>query len=386
MPPLPFSKNARFSNAFGKRSNDLEKFSHEDRTGTDQFVPSNKDVHVSNCLFHDCTSDSCGGAVSCSTSIERIFIEETTFATCKTTNSYGGGIYFCNTNSGQCVIFRTCSFNCSSIYSDDISFGQYAAIETNNDASSKNVVNESTITGTKNEYIYSSEALNLQNGNIICSLVNITNNECYSYPAFCCCPTKTSAYACCVIYASIVNNGAKSGHGCLEFDNPDATQLISMSNIVNNTQDDEASEAIIFSYANLFINESCIIGNKAGKIFMEDCSSPNEIKITNCTLDSNIKTNTKYEGSVRFLSSKEYDFINALSHIVTGKCEGLLDIYGLRVEARQVKGAKNVKKGNTCYNKRRNGMFLNFLQYLCMITLLPSLSTRCISYVDIGIN
>ena len=191
------------------------------------------------------------------------FVEETTFTTCKTTNYYGGGIYFCNTANGQCVIFHTCSFNCSSKRTDSSStYGQYAYIRTkNNDAGFKNEVNETTITGSKNESTYPWCALDLEYSNIICSSVNITNNECYYYPALYCYPASTTyLYTCSIIYTSIVNNSAKGGYGCIWLHNSGSKQFIFTSNIINNKQD-SSNYATIRTNGHLFINESCIIGN-----------------------------------------------------------------------------------------------------------------------------
>ena len=99
------------------------------------------------------------------------------------------------------------------------------------------------------------------------------------------------------------------------------------------------------------INESCIIGNNQGKNVFHKGSSSSQIKITNCTLDSDIMTNTRYTGSITIISSNEYNFINALSHFATNKCDSIF-------ETRR-------------YNKRKNDVFLTFLQYLFMISLLP---------------
>ena len=47
--------------------------------------------------------------------------------------------------------------------------------------------------------------------------------------------------------------------------------------------------------------------------------------ITNCTLDSDIFTNTRYSKSITVVSIKEYSFTVELSHIFAGKCESLID-------------------------------------------------------------
>ena len=151
--------------------------------------------------------------------------------------------------------------------------------------------------------------------------------------------------------------------------------MILTSNIINNKQSSD-EYAAIFTSANLLINESCILGNNEDNIVFYEYSSSCQIRVTNCTLDSDIITkNTRYHGSFIIISSKEYSFINALTHIVTEKCKSSYDSYGtltVAVDA-QKKGTKNYMKTNDA--------FLTFFQYLCIITLLPSLSTKCVPYL-----
>ena len=151
-------KNTQFSDIFGRDNSDLYEYSNPNHSGKNPFYPVNRCIYISNSFFHDCTSDSSGGAVSSeSTSVERIFIEETTFETCKTTNLFGGGIFFNNDENGECAIYRTCGFNCSvlcpaeEIPDDEISGGQFACMSVKNDETYKNEINESTITGSKKE-------------------------------------------------------------------------------------------------------------------------------------------------------------------------------------------------------------------------------------------
>ena len=335
------ARRTQFSDVFSTSGSNVQQCT---QSGTNRFILSNRgDAYVANCNFHDITSDSRGGAIGCSTSSEsstivaRLLIEETTFTTCKTTNIKGGGIFFNNGYTGECVIFRTCAFDCSSTNSSNSLGGQYAYIITNNEATCKNEVNETTITGIKKQAsAYPHYALRLQYSNIICSSVNITNNECCYYTALYCCPNyDASAFTCCIIYTSIVNNSANGGYGCILLCTAFSRHLIFTSNIINNKQSTNVV-ATILTYVNLFINESCIIGNNEGRrVFYEDGNSC-QITITNCTLDSDIITKTRYSGTFIILSSKEYNFINGLRHIVTENCESLLDPQGLLVVLREI--------------------------------------------------
>ena len=352
-------------------------YEYDNQKSSSSFVPNKSDVCISNSLFHDCTSSSNGGAVSSSsTSVNRMFIEDTTFTTCKTTSYYGGWIFFQNTNNGECVIFHTCGFDCSSKYSGSSSstLGQYAFIQTkSNDDTYKNEVNESTMTGITKESAYPYYALRLYYSNIVCSSVNITNNECYYYPALGCYPTiKTDVVTCLIMYTSIVNNTAKAGCGCIVLSNSGSTQTISTSNIINNKQEDSSSYGTIETYGNLCINESCIIGNNEGnKVFYEGGGSSYQIKIINCTLDSDIMTKQRYTGSFTIISSKQYSFINALSHIVTQKCDSFFDSYGTLTAAPPVPG-KRPKRTKNRIIKREKDQLTRFMEYVFLISLIPS--------------
>ena len=169
----------------------------------------------------------------------------------------------------------------------------------------------------------------ISESNIKCSSINITNNECCRYSAIGCFPFLIKRVSTCrIIYASIVNNSAKGEYGCIALCDTYSKASISTSNIINNKQDDKTNCATIIVGSTIIITESCIIGNNEGnKVFWESSSSC-QIKITNCTLDSDIMTNSRYLGSVTIIRSKEYSFINSLSHIVTGKCESFFDSYG----------------------------------------------------------
>ena len=335
-------------------------------------IPSKEDVYISSCLFYKFKCRSRGGAVSCTSSaVQRIFIEETTFTTCKITYEYGGGIFFSNTINGECVIFHTCAFDCSSTCSSTYystcldsfeTYGQFAYIKTKEDASSKNEVNESTITGTKNEGAWPRCALYLYNSNIICSSVNISNNECVYYTAIGCSPTiNPNACTCLIIYTTIVKNNAECG--CVSLWQLGSTQLVSTCNIINNNQSSNL-DGIICARGNIFISESCIIANNKGErvFYRYEYDSSSQITITNCTLDSNFLKYSRYEGTLTIIGSKKYSFINALSHIVTANCEGLKYSSGLRVEFRNVpkKQEKQMKKYKSCICRKRNvEIFLN---------------------------
>jgi hypothetical protein len=211
--------------------------------------------------------------------------------------------------SGQCVLSRICAFNCCST-SNDYSWGQFAHINSN----IKNNVNDSSITHTLKRGTEPRYALHLQYGNILCTSVNLTNNECYSVPALCCYRTSS------ISYSSIVNNTANPGYGCirLEF----SSHCIDTCNILNNYQGSNDYEGTIYSSGNLFIKDSCILGNNR-RVFYAYSSV--KITISNCTIDNDIFTSTRYTGTVTVNKTIERTF--SLSHIHAQSCDSYFDAY-----------------------------------------------------------
>ena len=180
-----------------------------------------------------------------------MLVEQSSFISCITSYTHGGGI---RSDSGRCVLSRICAFNCCSTY-NDYSFGQFAYIYSN----IKNNVNDSSITHTLKKGTNPCYALYLRYGNILCTSVNLTNNECLCYPALLCYRTSS------ISYSSIVNNTANPGYGCIVLSYN--SHCIDTCNILNNNQTWNDYGTIIAHKANLFIKDSCILGNNK-RVFM----------------------------------------------------------------------------------------------------------------------
>jgi len=256
----------------------------------------NESVYIHDCVFRDISSYSNGGALYCSNNVQRLLVEQSSFISCITSYTYGGGI--CS-YSGQCVLSRICAFNCCSTY-NGYSYGQFAYIN----STIQNNVNDSSITHTLKRGKYPWCTLRLDYGNILCPSINLTNNECYWYPALCCYRTSS------ISYSSIVNNTANPGYGCIYL--LSSSHCIDTCNILNNNQGSSSSSGTIETYANLFIKDSCILGNNK-RVFY--ASSSINITISNCTIDDDIFINTRYRGSVTVNKTIERTFNIVLSHI-----------------------------------------------------------------------
>ena len=104
---------------------------------TDVQSTSSTNVFVLHCLFSGCTSTSYGGALACSGSVQRLLIESSSFFSCNTSSNKGGGIYFENTNNGECVLYKVCGNDCIPTCTSD-SFGQVVFTFIKDSSSNKN--------------------------------------------------------------------------------------------------------------------------------------------------------------------------------------------------------------------------------------------------------
>jgi hypothetical protein len=314
-------KKRTFADVYGPDCNATDYTGPEYTT---RLAPVERDVYVHNCVFGNISSSEDGGALFCSSSVYRLLVAQSSFISCKTSSKFGGGICFESTSKGQCVLSRICAFNCYSTISN--SNGQFARIRTSFGINYKNHINDSSITHTlKVGSIFPWYTLCLYYGIILWPSVNLTNNECYNYPAFYCDPSTYGT--CCISFSSIVNNTAKGGHGCFWFQNSLSSNCIYTCNILNNIQTlDEYGT--IETWTNLFIKDSCILGNNKGKTVFYEGYYSSTITISNCTIDDDIFTNTRYYGSVTVNKTIERAFINALSHIATQRCDSYFDSYG----------------------------------------------------------
>jgi hypothetical protein len=292
-------------------------FIQQKEFGTPQ-TPSATGVYVSNCLFKSITSGSNGGALSC-TSATEMLVESSSFFSCRTSGNTGGAIYFSNTNNGQCVLYEVCGYDCCSTYTDGGSYGQFARINVNNVASSKNYVNYSSIAYCINEITSSYRALHLYNGKNICESVNISMNKCGYHTGVSCEPfLDSNSVTSSLIYSSFVDNNI-TGYTCIFLARSDTKHEIKSCNILRNTQGIPNTQGTICSYGYLIIENSCIFDNKANRFFHQSSSSCT-ITISNCTVD--LIPDGRY---LTIINTVTKNFIHALNHMSTRNCHSEYD-------------------------------------------------------------
>jgi hypothetical protein len=284
--------------------------------GTTQ-TPSDSNVYVSSCLFNKCNSTSNGGALSCSSSVIYLLVESTSFFSCKTSSSYGGAIYFENTNNGQCVLHGVCCYDCSSDH-----YGHFARIRVNNGALSKNYVNYSSIVRCVSEISGSNYMVYLYNGKICCPSVNISMNKNEYISGICCYPfVDSNSFTCSLLYSSFVDNLA-TVYGCFWLWTEGAKYEIKGCNILRNTQVDLNRGGTINTNGILMIEDSCILENEATNIFNQG-TSLYTITLSNCTVD-------KTTCNQNLITQKTVikSFIHGLNHMSTLNCHAEYDTVG----------------------------------------------------------
>jgi hypothetical protein len=335
-------------------------------------TPSATNVHVSNCLFRSITSSSNGGALSCSTSVTCLLVESSSFFTCKTSSGNGGAIYFSNTDSGQCVFYKVCGFDCSTPSS-----GQFSRVYVYDVASSKNYVNYSSIVRCINENSNSGYTLCHQYGKIHCPSLNSSMNKCSNRVGFYCLscddPNSVTGF---LSYSSFADNYATAGT-FIRFDGGGSKCEIKSCNILRNTQGNLDSEGIILIGRDLLIENSCILENKATYIFRQQSSSYT-ITLRNCTVDS-----TSSSGNFIIQNTVTKSFILALNHLSTQNCFSEYDSAGTLTPI--IQSSSSSKKQKLCYTGKGifflfpNGDFFSLFSILIFNFIHPyaSVSTFC---------
>jgi hypothetical protein len=290
------------------------------QTYTSGFSTSSQSVYISNSLFKSITSSSQGGALCCSTSVEYLLIESTSFFSCKTSGQRGGAIYFTNQNNGQCVLYEVCGYDCCTTYTSDSSYGQFVYSRMRSITSCKNHVNYSSISCCVSENSNSCCMVFHDYGSIFYLSTNVSMNKCNRYSGVYSFPTSDSnSITSSLTFCTIADNIA-TGYNCIYFETGGAKYEIKSCNIIRNTQV-SGSYGTIYTWGNTNIDDSCILENSATYIFY--ASSSYTITLSNCTVDST----TRY-GSLIIQRTATKSFILALNHMFTANCHSGYDSAG----------------------------------------------------------
>jgi hypothetical protein len=283
-------------------------------------TPSNTGVYVSNCLFRFITSSGNGGSLSC-TSVTYLLVESTSFVSCSTSGELGGAVYFSN-SGGQCSLHEVCGYDCCSTYTST-SYGQFVHISVKNAISSKNYVNYTSITCCMNQISDSHCVLDLRNGKICCPSVNMSMNKCPTAPGIYCQPfIDSNSFTNSLTYSSFADNFATITICIYFFWKGTANHEVKSCNVLRNTQGNLDSGILFYTFGNAFIEDSCILENKANYIFYQD-NSAYRFTILNCTIDS-----TSNNGYLTIRNTFTKSFIHALNHMSTQNCHSEYDAVG----------------------------------------------------------
>jgi hypothetical protein len=283
---------------------------------TSRKTVSNTYVYVLNCLFNQCSSTSDGGALYCS-SVTYLLVESSSFLSCKTSTS-NGAIFFQNTNSGECVLYKVCGINCCSTNTHY----QFADIRVKDAASSKNYINYTSIVRCVNENSNSFSVLYLRYGKFCCPSVNMSMNKCARQTVISCSPfTDSNSVTCSLSYSSFTDNIATQ-YRCIYTNIGGAKYEMKCCNVLRNTQIGSDSGGIISLHGNMKIEDSCILENNANYIFYS-FSSSYTFTLSNCTVDKTTST-----GGFIMQNTVTKSFILALNHMSTQNCNAEYDSAG----------------------------------------------------------
>jgi hypothetical protein len=289
-------------------------------------TPSGTGVYVLNCLFRSITSESNGGALSCS-SVEYLLVESSSFFSCRTNNYIGGAIYITN-SGGQCVLYEVCGFDCCSAYTSGSSYGQFSRIDLNDIAQNKIYVNYSSIVRCMNVNSNSYNTFNHNYGNNFYPSVNFSMNKCYYGSGIYCHPRlDSSSVTCSISYSSFVDNIA-TGETCIRLWRANTKHEIKNCNIIRNTQVSSTC-GTIYTNTNVMIEDSCILENEATCIFYQESSSY-KITLSNCTVDS-----TSNNGYLTTQNAVTKSFVLVLNHMSTKNCHSEYDSAGTLVSSKK---------------------------------------------------
>jgi hypothetical protein len=277
-------------------------------------TPSNTYVYVLNCLFNSITSTGHGGSLYCTSTY--LLVESTSFLFCKTSGGYGGALYFENTNSGRCVLHDVCGYDCCTTDGNPRNF---AHMYVNNDISSKNYLNYSSVSRCVNTIGW--DTLRLENGKICFQSFNITNNKCAGNTVLCCPFVDSNSFTCSFLYSSFADNSV-ANTALLLLWSSGAKFEIKSCNILRNSQVTVNSYGMISTMGNTMIDDSCILENKATPIFYTTSSSF-KITLSNCTVDS-----TSNNGYLITQNPVSKSFILALNHMSNLICHAEYDAAG----------------------------------------------------------
>jgi hypothetical protein len=273
---------------------------------------SGTSVHVSNCLFRSITSGSHGGALSI-TSVTYFLAESSSFFSCNSSSSYGGAIYFHNTNNGQCVFHGVCGYDCFAN-----AHGQFSYVYVKNDATSKNYVIYSSISRCLNVNSNSYGIVHPVFGKVCCTSINVSKNKCKYRTGIYCNPYyDPNSVTCLLSYSTFADNYATS-QICIYLCSSGLKHEIKSCNILRNTQV-SSSDGIIYTSGNLVIEDSCILENSANYIFYSTSSSYT-ITLSKCTVDKTLNN-----GYLTIQNTVTKSFILTLNHMSTQNCHSDYD-------------------------------------------------------------
>jgi hypothetical protein len=229
----------------------------------------------------------------------------------------------------------------------------------NNGVSSKNYVNYSSVVRCVNERSNPRFVLWLNQGKICCPSINLSMNKCVYYTIIYFLPFMGSNSVTCLISHSSFTDNIATQHTCFHIRSYGAKCEMKSCNILRNTQGSIDSYGIIYTYDKLVIKDSCILENRANRIFHQN-SLP--ITLSNCTVDS-----TSNNGYLTIQNTVTKSFILGLNHMSTRNCYAEYDSAGYLTPIIQTPtSTKKHKYYYSCGNSFNQCQLRDFVSLICV--------------------
>ena len=268
-------------------------------------------IYITQSYFKKCRTTSTGGAIYYdSSSNSKMLIDYSMFIECES-SLHGGAISMYL--GGQLVLQFTCGDSCRTT---GVKGGLF--IHTNfknsNYSTTKNYILDSSVTRSQNPL--SDSVIGIQQGDIQCKRLNVSNNENHFWSSILCGgpyakkdPSTPDAY---LFQCSISYNNATS-HCCIAMisEQSDNNIKIEQCNIIGNWQPENSEQGIIYSTCILHISRSCIKNNTGSPTL----STSSQIILHECWTSS-----ITIEGSVEKEQESDY-FVNSINIFASGACE-----------------------------------------------------------------
>ena len=280
-------------------------------------IPKNSFCYVMQCTF-DGFSDKGIIFQSDSSTNSTLLVESCIF---NSFNSIGNGGAIVFESFGDCTIASVCSSSCNC----QSSSGQFCYIVCTSSKTTKNCLYDTTVTLSNQPNTY--HTVYLQNGNMTCHGVNISNNEDDQISGI----GLWYSTTCHLSYCSFRNNNA-STYICIHCKYGIHTMI--NTNIIENRQNQNRGIVVTEEGSRLEMSHCCLFGNDPGTSSVMYAERGTQITCNNCAFSTQQKTSSVL---IIINDEAEKSFINHYQFLKRGSCQAFPESWGDVIPDIQIK-------------------------------------------------